>query len=467
LQIITPLTPLDFEDKAKVIISKVEIDRSGMGDFVELSDFIDWNINTSIGNFVSQFCTVSFSITLLNTGDKYSLTDESKPCYGWIRNGRRVKIYVGMKKSGSDYNWQWIVGRIEPPGFSEEAGKNVCVISGNNYMNALASTQLIQTYWGTQLITHTIDDKDEYVMPSACKGVYRAFLDSTEPYNGTNMKEIYPGREWTYDWDTNIFMLLYSIKPSYTGSKNLIIYYFKRQLVESVVADILIEAGLLRHYDREGWLSDSKLLTPTNTYIDRVWFNTGTSCMEATRLLAEVILYRFDFDYEGNPIFRPKAQYSTPVKQLSDINLEVKNISDTSDEVKNYISVIGEVRSKLVKVPTVTTQYYTEKVMDIWEVNEEYPEGHWIENKTKRKIFGTIDSIGQVKCTRRGFQWGTSQKGIHSWYASGSFDVGTYERILTGLSLNTDYFYRAWVYSKKQGTFYGQWQNYKTPEEEA
>ena len=457
MQIITPLTPLDFEDKSKVIISKVEIDRSGMGDFVELSDFIDWNINTSIGNFVSQFCTVSFSITLLNTGDKYSLTDESKPCYGWIRNGRRVKIYVGMKKSESDYNWQCIVGRIEPPRFSEEAGKNVCVISGNNYMNALASTQLIQTYWGTQLITHTIDDEDEYPMPSACKGVYRAFLDSTEPYDGTNMKEIYPGREWTYDWDTNIFMLLYSIKPSYTGSKNLIIYYFKRQLVESVVADILIEAGLLRHYDREGWLSDSKLLTPTNTYIDRVWFNTGTSCMEATRLLAEVILYRFDFDYEGNPIFRPKAQYSTPVKQLSDINLEVKNISDTSDEVKNYISVIGEVRSKLVKIPTVTTQYSTEAVMD----------GE-VQDKTKIKVFGTIDSIGQGNVSKRGFQWGISQKAIHSWNGTSYyFSVGTYEHIITGLSLNTDYFYRAWVYSNKQGNFFGQWQNYKTPEEEA
>jgi len=513
LQSLSPLSLEDFEKKTKVIVSKVEIDKTGYGDFVELGEFTDWNISSSIGNFVSQFCVVNFSITLLNINNKYSLNDESRECYGWIRNGRRVKIYVGIEKSDTSYNWQWIIGRIEPPVFREEAGKKVCTISGCNYMNALASTQLIQEYWGRQLITNTVSEKDEYPMPSSCKGVYRAFMDSTSPYDGTNMKEISKGSEWTYDWDTNIFMILYSVKPHFTGKNNLIIYYFRKQLVENVVADILIEAGVLMHYDRDSWLGNSKYVTPTNTYIDRVWFNKGTSCMEAVRLLGEVVLYRLDFDYAGNPIFRPKAQYSTPVKQLSDLNLEIKNISDTSDEVKNYISIKGEERSKLVKIPTVTTQSYTERIRpSVWSGLIEYIIGDYVRpttgndyiyecvnggtsgetepswpttpgsNKTDGgviwkcrdeeiirttiKIMGTIDSVGHGQVIKRGFQWGKEQKAIETWHETKHyFEVGTYEHTLEDLDLDTDYFFRAWVYSRLQGTFFGQWQNYKTPEE--
>ncbi|GAH88133.1 unnamed protein product, partial [marine sediment metagenome] len=92
--------------------------------------------------------------------------------------------------------------------------------------------------------------------------------------------------------------------PYYNGTNNLVVYYFKSQVPEEVVADILVESGAIREDQRVAWLTNTEpcYVTPTEKTIDRVWFNKGTTCLEALRLIAEAVQYRFYFDQDGNPI---------------------------------------------------------------------------------------------------------------------------------------------------------------------
>ncbi|GAJ23240.1 unnamed protein product, partial [marine sediment metagenome] len=114
-------------------------------------------------------------------------------------------------------------------------------------MRMLIENRMKQVYWGAQEFFDTHDSEDEYRMPEGCTGVHRVFLDSKSPFpDGTNLKEIKLNSGWTYDWTTNILLLLRSIIPYYEGTNNLVAYYFKAQAPEEVVADILVESGFLK-----------------------------------------------------------------------------------------------------------------------------------------------------------------------------------------------------------------------------
>ena len=95
------------------------------------------------------------------------------------------------------------------------------------------------------------------------------------------------------------------------------------------------------------WLANTNYVTPTGKEIDRVWFETGTSAFEAIRLLAEVVQYRFYFDYEGNAIFKPKVSIGTSVDTFSDDCITEQESREDIDEVYNHIIVVGEKRETL------------------------------------------------------------------------------------------------------------------------
>ncbi|GAH35194.1 unnamed protein product, partial [marine sediment metagenome] len=143
----------------------------------------------------------------LNTGNRFSWQDTGATHYNWLRQGRKIKIYMGIRKSDTDYYWKWITGRIDAPRFTQEGGKEICTITGRCFMRMLIENRMKQVYWGAQKFFSTHDSQDEYHMPSDCKGVHRAFLDSKDPYDGTNLREISFHSAWTYDWTTNIFLL--------------------------------------------------------------------------------------------------------------------------------------------------------------------------------------------------------------------------------------------------------------------
>ena len=413
------LVTTDFDIKSHVVVSKIEIDTTGWNNFQELPDVKSCSINSNLIDEVMLLSAASFTITCLNTGDKFSWHDTGATHYNWLRQGRKIKLYIGIRISDTNYYWKWITGRIDVPKFTQEGGQEICTITGSCLMRMLIENRMKQVYWGAQKFFNTYDSKDEYPMPSSCKGVHRAFLDSKDPYDGTNLKEITLNSGWTYDWTTNIFLLLRSIIPYYNGTNNLVIYYFESQIPEQVIADILVESGFLREYERAAWIANSDYVTPTGETIDRVWFNKGTTCLEAARLVAEAVQYRFYPDHDGNPIFKPPPVGSAAVKLITVDNITINNRRELVDEVKNHIIVTGEERKKLVKIPTVTTQ---SPVVDA--------------NLKVATIYGVMDSIGKGGINRRGFQWGTDLMATGGWYENGSFDIGQFEHELTDSELS-------------------------------
>lgn len=419
MQSLQGLVTSDFDVKSHVAVGKIEIDTTGWNNFQALPDVESCRINTTLIDEVMLFSAASFSITCLNTGDRYSWHDTGATHYNWLRQGRKIKIYIGIRYSSTNYYWKWITGRIDVPKFTLEGGREICTITGRCLMRMLIENRMKQVYWGAQRFFSTYDSKDEYPMPSSCKGVHRAFLDAKSPYDGTNLKEIKLNSGWTYDWTTNIFLLLRSVIPYYDGTNNLVVYYYKAQVPEEVIADILVESGFLGEDERVSWLANTNYVTPTGKTIDRVWFNKGTTCLEAARLVAEAVQYRFYPDHDGNPIFRPPPVASAAVKLITVNNITINNRRELVNEVKNHIIVKGEERKKLVKIPTATTQ---SPVVDAT-----------LEIAT---MYGVIDSVGKGGINRRGFQWGVDLMAVGEWYENGSFDIGQFEHELTGSELS-------------------------------
>jgi hypothetical protein len=414
MQDLQGLATTDFDVKSHVTVGKIEIDKTGWNNFVELPDVKSCRISGNLIDEVVLFSAVSFNIVCLNTNDQFSWLDTGATYYNWLRQGRKVRIYLGINISGANYYWKWITGRIDAPKCTDKSGEEICTITGRCFMRMLIENRMKQVYWGAQKFFDTHDSQDEYAMPADCKGVHRAFLDSKDPYDGTNLKEISLNSAWTYDWTTNIFLLLINIVPYYEGTNNLVTYYYQSQVSEEVVADILVESGVLREDERIGWLANADYVTPTGKNIDRVWFSKGTTCLEALRLVAEAVHYRFYFDQDGNPIFKPPPIGSASVKLITVDNITINSRDELVDDVKNHIIVKGEERKKLVKIPTVTTHQAV------------------IDAETESAVmYAVIDSVGKGGVNRRGFQWGVALLAVGDWHESGSFEIGQFEHELT------------------------------------
>lgn len=443
MQDLQGLTKADFEMRSNIVVGKVEVDINGLGNFHGLADLKDVDISCSIINEVMLLAAVSFTITCLNTNQQYSWQAGGATYYDWLRQGRKIRIYAGIKVSGTKYYWKWITGKIDNVGFAKEAGKQVCVITGKCFMSMLIENHLKQEYWGLQKVFSTSDQTDEFLMPDNCTGVYRAFLDSVSPYDGSKLKEIKRDSDWTYDWTTNTFLLLRGIIPYYSGVNNLVTNYFTSQVVENVIADILVDSEILLLHDRATWLA-SDFVTPTGKEIARVWFNKGTPCLTAIRLVSEVVQYRFYLDQDNNPVFKPKPIQSDAVKSLSDREVDIISTKEDVEEVKNHIIIKGEERKRLVKIPTLTTQFPVTR-----------------QSAIQVTMWATIDAVGRGSITKRGFQWGIGQQVTSTYIETGNFGVGDFSHEVTGLIPETDYFYRAWC-ENPQGKFFGKWQHYKT-----
>ena len=288
----------------------------------------------------------------LPTGSAWGIAFSHDSAYlaiGYYLQSPRIIIYK-VDSSYANYYHQWLTGRIDDWSLSTVAGQKMCTITGRDYMRVLLDYKLYSpnTYWGTMQTFNTVASQADYNMHATCKGVYNAYLDSINPYDGSHLTEIYQDLDWGYIETTNKFSFLTGAIPSYNGTNNLKVYYFQSKSVESVVGDILYYAGIFATTgERDTWLADTDYVTPTGQTIDRVWFNTGTRAMEAIRLLSEVVQYRFYFDFAGNAVFKPKTSVGTYVDTFADSDITQQETKEDMGEVYNHIIVIGEKRETL------------------------------------------------------------------------------------------------------------------------
>ena len=303
-----------------------------------------FNINSSIINLINRTCSINFTLTMLNTDNRYSFLDSSKEYYDYVKQGRKIKLYLGIKLNSTNYYWSWFYGIIDKPKMIYDSKEELCTITGRDYIAYLTEVDLKKIWWGKQIAIDIVSGEDTYAMPDDCKGIYRAFQDAISPYDGTGFREIYLNANFTYDWDTNDLIFLSPNIPDYNGTNCLRIYYFTSQIVENVVADILIETGILHISRRNVWLNSSDLVTPTGQTIDRTKFNYGIKVIKAINLLSEAVIYRFYINGEGNPIFKPIPAYGDVVKKINDNEYLLRRKEERFDELYNHIIIEGEKR---------------------------------------------------------------------------------------------------------------------------
>ena len=419
----------------------------------------------------------------------------------------------------NDYYWSWIYGIIDNVTTSKSADGEICNISGRDYVAYLAENYLKNLWWGKQQKYDIIAEKEKYDMPTACKGIYRAFLynESTEEYD-----ELTLNSEFTYDWEDNQFVFLHPRVPFENKTGGLWIYYFTPQKVENVVADLLIEAGLLTYSEKQSWLTNSDLVTPTGiseserkflqqtknyidyliayiatleegeekdnwesvlteyetyydnhyttfaltggTYIDRVWFDSGTSYIDAIELLTERVMYRFGVTNLGKPFFKViPVLLSTTAKRLNAGEYMVRNIEDRIDELYNHFYLIGEEREmKRINlgvfangVENITTDSVTEKSTATL-VGTVLADGKSSANQIK--LFG-----GSSIITRKGFKW-QKEGEAEQVYSSASSTMGLFTKEITDLDPDTRYSWLVWAKNSLGHYAESTWNTFVTPE---
>ena len=421
MQDLKGLTLAEFEKKANVIIGRAEIDRNGAGDYVELEDLTSHNIQSNITNIFLKTCAWTFDITLLNTKDRYSFYDKGASRYNYIKEGRRIKLYLGIKKdNATDYDWSWIYGIIDKAVTTYNAEGEICNITGRDYIAYLSEIYLKKLWWGKNKKYDIVADQEKYDMPADCEGIRKVFIDSTGAR--TDFREITLNSEYTYDWGTNQLVFLHPSVPHENANGCLWLYYFTKQIVENLVADMLIEAGVLNSTAKYAWLNNSGLVTPTGKYVNRAWYEKGTNYIDAISLLAERIIYRFYIDGLGNPCFRGVPVLLTETaKRIDDGEYTIKRTEERLDELYNHFILIGERRE--MKKMNLSVIAYT-AVHDLGTDTGE--------------LRGAILDNGGYTLTKKGFKWQGEGEAEQEWHSTNS-SIGLYKHVITGLTPGTEY----------------------------
>ena len=452
MQNLQGLTISDFENKANIVLGKAEVDRDGNGNFVELEGVTDFNIQATITNIFQNSCALNFSINLLNTGDKYSLYKKGASYYNYVREGRKIRLYIGARlKPGAgaydDYMWSWIYGIIDKPKTSYSSEGETCSITGRDYIALLSEVYPKKLWWGKNKKYNIVADQAEYNMESDCTGIHRLFYDKT----GTreSFRELTLNSEYTYDWQENKLVFLVPNIPTDNATGCLWIYYFTAQKIENIVADLMVEAGIFNYSEKYSWLSNSLLCTPTGKTIQRVYFDQSTNYITAVNMLTEVArIYRFYVNETGQPCFKRIPLLSTTIKRIDDTEYLVKNTEERIDELYNHFIIKGERRE--MKKMNLSVIAYT-AVADLGEETGE--------------LRGAILYNGGYTLTARGFKWQTGEETEQSWQESTS-TLGYFTHTITGLTPDTEYKFCSFGINANGDKKQSPWVYFKTLAEE-
>lgn len=424
MQDLQGLTISNFENKANIVLGKAEVDKDGQGNFVELEDVTNFNIQSSIVNIFQNTCAISFNISLLNTDDRYSLHNTGASHYGYIKEGRKIRLYLGARLKPDegeidDYLWSWVYGIIDKPNMQYSEAGETCDIRGRDYIAYLSEVYLKKLWWGKNTKYSIVSGQEKYSMPSSCTGIHRVFIDKTG--TRTAFKEITLNSEWTYDWYDNKLVFLHPSIPDFDGSGCLWVYYYTAQGVENLVGDLLSEAGILNLSEKYLWLNNPDLCTPTGKIVKRAWFDSGTNYIRAINMLTETSIYRFYINGEGKPCFKRIPLLSTTIKRIDDTEYIISRTEERLDELYNHFIIIGEKRE--MKKMNLSVIAYT-AVHDL--------------GTTSGELRGAILDNGGHTLVKKGFKWQAGAGEEQDWHTSGSA-IGYFTHIISELTPDTEY----------------------------
>lgn len=186
--------------------------------------------------------------------------------------------------------------------------------------------------------TYDPDTWMRYDLPVSCNGPYFVTLDGEPVGQGDQDEAI----GWHYDEGArSLYLSEQMLVPN--GTDNLRVYYYTDQVLEEVLADILVWAGL--YADRASALADMNYI-PTGIVIERVWFDPNMTAMAAIAKVCERVDYRFWFDYAGKPCFLP-APAADSVDFVFPSWGDLKSLSEFQDKsmIRNRVTIEGAERA--------------------------------------------------------------------------------------------------------------------------
>jgi len=196
---------------------------------------------------------------------------------------------------------------------------------------------------------------------SPCMGIYRVLLDEGK---GAGFEDVWQGEEdegyyYTPDAEPGPDPPAHPAKIVWfdknrviaAGTNNLKIQYFITVPLESMVADILVTAGL--YVDRAAAIDamdDHPDWLDPNIDIDQCWFKVGEPALGAIKMICERANYRFFFTYEGKPAFIPAPNNAVVFNFTAQSHIaSVRNYQDR-DEIWNRIIIEGSKRADPVNL---------------------------------------------------------------------------------------------------------------------
>lgn len=186
--------------------------------------------------------------------------------------------------------------------------------------------------------TYDPDTWMRYQLPPGSNGPYLVVLDGQIIGQGDQDSEI----GWHYDLGTDAIYFAETMTIP-NGTRNLFVYYYTTQTIDNVVADLLVYAGM--YADRAAALADMDY-SPTGVAIDRVWFDPDDSVLDAITKICERVDYRFHFDYDGKPVFRPAPTTGTIDFAFTEPG-HIRDVAESQERglIRNRIVIEGCQRS--------------------------------------------------------------------------------------------------------------------------
>lgn len=192
----------------------------------------------------------------------------------------------------------------------------------------------------------------KYQMAADCRGVYAVTVAGEFVAHGdedvlrrqTGAAES-TGGGWHYDVSSNT--MCFSETMQITAGLDVIAYYYQTQTPEDVIADLLVAGHL---YSTRALAKAAMDYEATGIALERVYFDAGTSALEAARMLCERANYRFWVTGPGVFSFRPgDALGATADFTFSSIAQLGKGTALTQDleTVANRVTIEGEEKTIL------------------------------------------------------------------------------------------------------------------------
>lgn len=150
---------------------------------------------------------------------------------------------------------------------------------------------------------YATDDWTRYNLPATCNGPYFVTLEGDPVGQGDQGDTLNGEGEggWHYV-EASHSLYFNDAMDIKAGQGTVDIYYYTTQVIENVLADLLVFSGL--YANRAAALADLDYV-PTGVNIGRVWFDAGSTALAAVAKICERVNYRFWFDPFGKPHFEP------------------------------------------------------------------------------------------------------------------------------------------------------------------